>query len=161
VVVVGCSGWTTLRREQCDVLPKKPEYLKQSRCQLLVNGPLQNYHTYPQQQTMWNNQLLGNSSVSTIPWQRIDVVWDELFKRVINIRFTLRLQKWSYSQLQFSSCEFTKSLWQLQESLPQCSEESRIRHAAKKRKWRFVCQKGQYRIPKPEDRVFGSCVVKL
>jgi hypothetical protein len=53
--------------------------------------------------------LLDNGSVSTLPWQRIDAVSDEMFEIVIYIRFASKLQKRSYSQLQFSSEEFSSS----------------------------------------------------
>jgi hypothetical protein len=49
---------------------------------------------------MQDSQLLDNGPVSTFPWQRIDAVSDELFEMVNYIRFTSRLQKRSYSQLQ-------------------------------------------------------------
>jgi hypothetical protein len=52
---------------------------------------------------MRDNQLLDNGSVSTFPWQRIDAVSDELFEMVIYIRFVSKLEKRSYSHLQFSS----------------------------------------------------------
>jgi hypothetical protein len=52
---------------------------------------------------MRNSPLLDNGSASTFPWQRIDAVSGELFEMVINIQFASKLQKRSYSQLQFSS----------------------------------------------------------
>jgi hypothetical protein len=52
---------------------------------------------------MRDSPVLDNGSVNMFPWQLIEAVSDELFEMVIYGRFASKLQKRSYSQLQFSS----------------------------------------------------------
>jgi hypothetical protein len=47
----------------CGVLPKKSEYLKQSKTSVASQRPTTKL---PQQWTIWNNQLLGNGSITHI-----------------------------------------------------------------------------------------------
>jgi hypothetical protein len=61
---------------------------------------------------MRNSPLLDNGSVNMFPWQRIDAVSDELFKRVIKIWFASKLQK----KLQSAPVQFTTELRGVQSS---------------------------------------------
>jgi hypothetical protein len=76
---------------------------------------------------MRNSPLLDNGSVSTFPLQRIDAVTDELFEKVIYIRFASKLVQ--LSSVKFISDSFVEvqklsvQLWSVNQRTTEAEED--------------------------------------